>query len=49
MKKVIEIEYPDFSVQRELVGFLESLTNEEGEMKEGVYKSHIIIEWVPNN
>ena len=49
MKQVIEVEYPDHSVEKELIDFLKKLCDENGQMKQGVFRSHIIIEHIPNN
>lgn len=50
MEKVIEVEYPDWQLKRRLEDFIDkNMINEDGSMKEGVYGSHIIINWIPNS
>lgn len=48
MKKIIEVEYPDHHVENELIKFIKELIEEDGRMKEGVFRSHIVIEHIPN-
>lgn len=50
MKKVIEVEYPDHNVEKEFEQFIkDNLITEDGSLAKGAFRSHIIIEWIPND